>query len=43
MRPPGKFCKQGSEVSTLSVLQSMDPHLNTVDLVIAGNKTSGSA
>jgi len=30
-------------VSALLVLQSMNPHLTTVHLVIAGNKTSGSA
>jgi hypothetical protein len=29
--------------SALSVLSSMDPHLTTLHLVIAGNKTSGSA
>jgi len=40
---PDKFCGQWSEVSALLVLQSMNPHLTTVHLVIAGNKTSGSA
>jgi hypothetical protein len=41
--PPDKFYEQGSEVNTLLVLWSMDPRLITIQLVIAGNKTSGSA